>query len=243
MNAPSCCWGLGDHGVTISQPPKQTPCRWCFAWFAASPPRTTEDKLGLLKSSKWQSVDVIRVTFLDGTTHQRALVKRFAPGWTTNLARLAFSWVSDPADSDVRISFSREGSWSVIGSTCKEVPKGQPTMNFGWLAPDIADADARGVILHEFGHALGLVHEHQRLDPSGWNKEAVKADLSQWDDATIEHNLFEPMPSEAIDGSTLDTTSIMMYEVPAHWRTDGYSAGFNTELSPTDKTFICKLYP
>ena len=35
-------------------------------------------------------------------------------------------------------------------------------MNLGWVGtdPEITDIDM-GVILHEFGHALGLVHEHQ----------------------------------------------------------------------------------
>jgi hypothetical protein len=36
-------------------------------------------------------------------------------------------------------------------------------MNLGWLDAGFADATTkeRGTILHEFGHALGLLHEHQ----------------------------------------------------------------------------------
>ena len=35
-------------------------------------------------------------------------------------------------------------------------------------------------MLHEFGHALGLIHEHQSPFPGGfeWNREAVSEDTS-----------------------------------------------------------------
>ena len=35
-------------------------------------------------------------------------------------------------------------------------------MNLGWIStdPEITEED-RGVILHEFGHSLGYLHEHQ----------------------------------------------------------------------------------
>lgn len=34
-------------------------------------------------------------------------------------------------------------------------------MNFGWMWDRVPAEDLRATILHEFGHALGLVHEHQ----------------------------------------------------------------------------------
>ncbi|WP_437321271.1 matrixin family metalloprotease [Sorangium sp. So ce385] len=34
-------------------------------------------------------------------------------------------------------------------------------MNFGWLTLESTQADVESVVLHEFGHALGLIHEHQ----------------------------------------------------------------------------------
>ncbi len=225
----------------------QNPDCWCFAWFAAPLADTDQEKAGLLLSSKWQPGAVIRIAFLDGTDEQMALVKRFATEWITDLARLSFSWVNDPAHSEVRITFAQPGSWSVIGTTCKNIARDRATMNFGWLTPGVTDEEARRVIVHEFGHALGLVHEHQLLDPAGWNKPAVIDDLSKppnnWDAATIQHNMFDTYPPNRIERTTLDTTSIMMYPVPASWRTDGQSSGFNTDLSATDRAFIKKVYP
>src|SRR5438128_1710060 len=56
------------------------------------------------------------------------------------------------------------------------IPKSRPTMNFGWLRDDTEDAEYERVVVHEFGHALGAIHEHQ--NPKGgieWNLPAVYA--------------------------------------------------------------------
>jgi len=52
-------------------------------------------------------------------------------------------------------------SWSKVGSDAKEVidPK-KPTMSLGlWLGDTQYN---KHIVTHEFGHALGLEHEHQR---------------------------------------------------------------------------------
>jgi len=121
-------------------------------------------------------------------------------------------------------------------------------MNFGWLDPGVSDDEARRVILHEFGHALGLIHEHQNpVHAIKWNKDAVIADLSgppnNWDMDTIEHNMFEKYPRNDINGTKLDTTSIMMYPIPASWTLDGTHSDLNTDLSKVDKRFIRQQYP
>jgi len=237
--------------------------QWCFAWFEAPPPTTGAERAALVKDNKWKQPNdptqiVISISFLDGTKEQQDLVQRFATEWITNLANLDFSW-GPPPDTDIRISFSYPGSWSAIGTTCRNVPKkmtlpngtevDRPTMNFGWLAPGVDEQEARRVILHEFGHALGLIHEHQNpLGNIKWNKPAVIADLSKppnnWDRETIERNMFEEYPSNEIFGTKLDQHSIMMYPIPRSWVTDGsQSVGLNTDLSDTDRKFIRLQYP
>lgn len=220
--------------------------KWCFAWHQAPAPTSATAKAALVKDNKWQSGDTITISFLDGTQQQKDLVQRFSKEWT-DLANLTFSWQAPP-NTDIRITFRYSGSWSVIGTTCRAVPKNEPTMNFGWLTPDVTDQEARRVILHEFGHALGLIHEHQNpISQIKWNKPAVIRDLSgppnMWDAQTIEHNMFEAYPSNEIAGTTLDWHSIMMYPIAASWTLDGSSAGLNDDLSGTDKTFIQQQYP
>jgi len=221
--------------------------KWCFAWFKAPPPKTGSTKAALVKDSKWVSGDTISIAFLDGTEQQKALVRRFASEWVDGLANLKLSFQNSPK-ADIRISFQFKGSWSVIGTTCKNVPNNEATMNFGWLDPGISDSKARQVILHEFGHALGLIHEHQNPNHAiDWNKPAVIADLSgppnNWDEETIQHNMFEVYPPNEVAATKLDSTSIMMYRIPKAWTNDGTSSEFNDNLSETDKKFIRKQYP
>jgi serralysin len=231
---------MGDNG--------QKQGEWCFAWYAGEDASSADSRGALLKAAKWAPGDTIRIAFLDGTDQQKALVKQYAEEWVEDLANLQFSWVNDPAQSDIRISFQYKGSWSVLGTTCQNVPKNQPTMNFGWLTPTVAAPEAKRVILHEFGHALGLIHEHQNpLGGIQWNKPAVIADLSgppnNWDLATIEHNMFKPYDEAAVNGTLLDKESIMLYPIPASWTTGGFSAGSNKELSSTDRDLIKSEYP
>jgi len=117
-------------------------------------------------------------------------------------------------------------------------------MNFGWLKPSSSDAEVQRVVLHEFGHALGLVHEHQL--PAGgiqWNKPAVYADLEpKWSREKIEKNLFATIAPEEAAMTNLDPTSIMMYPIKKSWTTNGFSTGLNATLSPIDIALIRNMY-
>ena len=223
---------------------------WCFAWYEGETlPPGSKTKAALVKKHRWPVGSIVRIGFVDGTAAQQALVKKYAVGWIApGRANLKFNWVP-PAQADIRISFAHKGSWSVLGTTCKNVAKPQPTMNFGWLGPTVSAQEAERVILHEFGHALGLIHEHQNpLGSINWNKPVVYADLSgppnNWDRATIDHNMFATYPRQEIQGTATDPTSIMMYPLPASWvKPPSTPVGLNSNLSATDKSFIKKAYP
>lgn len=79
-------------------------------------------------------------------------------------ANITFSMVD--ANGDIRITFNPDlGSWSYVGLGCKssKIKATDPTMNLGWIDDKSANLDPneKGTILHEFGHALGMMHEHQ----------------------------------------------------------------------------------
>lgn len=222
--------------------------RWCFAWLHPTPETEGLPRAGLVRDSKWQEGDIITVSFLDGDAGVQDRVRAVAQEWTgPGMAGLTLDFRKDTTKTLVRISFKYPGSWSVIGTSCRQVPKDQPTMNYGWLKPGGDEAELRRVVLHEFGHALGLIHEHQ--SPAGgipWNKDAVYRDLSgppnNWSRAVIDHNMFEPYAKKETNYTKLDAKSIMMYPIPARWTTNGFSVGLNGELSSTDKKFIHKQY-
>jgi hypothetical protein len=55
--------------------------------------------------------------------------------------------------------------------------------------------------------------------------------------------MFRYYPLTEVIPTDVDATSIMMYPIPKAWTTDGFSAGFNGELSPSDKSLVASVYP
>jgi serralysin len=211
---------------------------------------TAGTKAALLNKFRWPNGAQVTIRFLEGDQKLQERVQAVAQEWVApNLAHLFLSFRPQSETTDIRIAFRQgRGSWSVLGTFCRSVPEPEPTMNFGWIDANSPDQVLRSVVLHEFGHALGLIHEHQ--NPKGgipWNEDAVIADLSgppnNWDLATIKRNMFEQYSPDAVSGTEVDAQSIMMYPIPAAWTLNGFSAGFNSELSEKDKTFIRFAYP
>lgn len=202
---------------------------------------STATRAAFERKKLWISGSTIRVKFMEGNTSQQNKVKEFANEWT-KYANIKFDF-NDDNDAEIRITFDpNKGSWSYIGTDCKGIPFDDATMNFGWLD--------KAVVLHEFGHALGMIHEHQ--NPQGgikWNKPKVYEDLGGspnfWSKATVDRNMFQTYDTNQINGTAVDKKSIMLYRVPEHWTVDGFSSVKNTELSEVDKSFIgsSMVYP
>jgi hypothetical protein len=185
----------------------------------------------------------LRVRFLDGVPEVRDKVADVAKQWS-QFADMKFNFGNDPL-AEIRISFAEQGrSWSHTGTEALEIERDKPTMNFGWLTPDSTDDDY-SVVLHEFGHALGCVHEHQ--SPAGdiqWNKPVVYdyyAELG-WSPQMVDENVFARYSGTRTQYSQFDTKSIMLYPVPKAHTLNGFEVGWNTTLSDTDKTFMANTY-
>jgi serralysin len=193
----------------------------------------------------WSRGRVLHVAFGGGSLQAHEAVKRYASEWS-RYANIRFDF-SSPAPHDIRISFQSPGCWSYIGTDANLVPAAQPTMNFDPLEFFNDEKRIAGVILHEFGHALGLLHEHQS-PASGmqWNKEAVLADCQKWGWSAdvIRHNILHQYQAGTKTQFTrFDPKSIMVYPIPPHWTTNGYFVNANVELSQTDRDFIGQVYP
>ena len=217
----------------------------CFAWFPMTPLPGAQ-RAALRKRSQWSPGERILVAFLDGAPELQEKVKNVAQEWVApGMANLELIFVQDPAQAVIRVSFVMDGnSWSAVGTDCRSVKAPEPTMNFGWLTPSSAEDSIRRVVLHEFGHALSLIHEHQ--NPVGgikWNWEQVYKDLSgKWTKEQIDHNVFESARVAETNHTAFDPHSIMIYPIPEKWTVDGFSVGFNNDLSDTDRSFIREQY-
>jgi serralysin len=219
----------------------------CVDQLLDPPPQTPTERMALVKGSKWPLGSQIRVKFLGGTPVVRAKVKEYALQWM-QYARVTLTFVED-GNAHVRISFVKGGSSSRIGTDCKKIPADQATMNYGWLTDTTAEDEFSRVILHEFGHALGCIHEHQHPEAGiHWNKPNVYAYYAKppnsWTKEKTDYNIFATYDKDlTVATKTLDPASIMLYAIPPEFTTDGFTVGWNRVLSEIDQKFIAKMYP
>lgn len=199
--------------------------------------------------------DPITYKFLDGrfggNEVQRTKVRTAIPEWTW-YANVTFKEVAKGEPAYIKITFDpSDGSWSVIGNDATKEDDDVATMNLGWVKANNKNLprEERGVILHEFGHALGLLHEHQSpahgsqsvLDPEatvkfymkdqGWTREMVM------DQVVKTYNL-----NDVSNFSQVDTKSIMHYYQPSEV-TGGDPIDYNYVFSERDKAYMVINYP
>lgn len=207
-------------------------------------------RMALLTVKKWQTGSVLKCRFLEGSAAQQQKAKEKAKEWT-QYARIDIQFVTTP-DEHVRIAFTPgQGSWSAIGTDCLNTsyfPKHQPTMNFGWLTEGTDDEEWRRVVVHEFGHALGCIHEHQQPNENlDWNVQAVYDYFSgppnYWSKADIDHNVLQKYSPAGTVATSFDRESIMLYQFPGELFKSGKGTPNNTDLSKLDKSMIAQMYP
>ncbi|WP_422089469.1 M12 family metallopeptidase [Tenacibaculum ovolyticum] len=195
-------------------------------------------------SKHWVNGQTIRVKFLSGTTRFQAKVKEYASEWE-KYANIKFQWVSSNSPADIKIYIGGSKHWSNLGTDSKY---SQHSMNLGYY--DNGGPIPRGfkrTVIHEFGHALGLDHEHK--NPTAgikWNKPQVYKDYAawyKWTEAMVDFNVFEKLSKNSTNYSEYDPKSIMHYPIYASHTLDGYSVGTNNNISAIDKKFISEVYP
>lgn len=205
-------------------------------------------KMALIAGKQWSDGKKLGVYFMDGSAIQKARVKEQAVKWS-KFANITFDFAASKASAEVRISFvADDGSWSYIGTDCLGINNTRPTMNFGWLKDNTDATEYERVVVHEFGHALGAIHEHQ--NPRGgiqWNLRAVYAYFAGppnfWTKEETDVNVISKYSVNQLNASKYDPDSIMLYQFDGALIKGGKPTKFNTRMSKGDKRFIGKQYP
>lgn len=162
---------------------------------------------------------MLKYSFFGGTPKQQAKVEEVIQEWTW-YANITFE-KSPPKNSDatLRITFDpTKGSWSYVGNSAKSCVGPAPTINLGWISDtDTIAKKERGVILHEFGHVLGLMHEHESPARNASlrlkEREIIQyySETQNWDEATVRKQVLDVYSKESVSNySKLDAGSIMM---------------------------------
>ena len=217
---------------------------------------------------------ILTIEFLDGWTFrdERNLVEKAVKDWTSE-SNIVPLFVSN-GKSDIRVKFDdiKTGEWHVktenvgapLGDRKTHWNSNEYTM---YLTTDFSYATA----LHEFGHALGLVHEHLNpkfLEYFKWREDTKLPEFGTTQfykkigDSTgfssntdIYHNLFAIREVDE-ERSSFDMASVMTYYISKEFlevlpnTPPGIEAAFennrgipdNAKLSKGDREFIVQCY-
>ncbi len=188
----------------------------------------------------WPVGSTIAVGFQGGTAEQRSAVERYARTWT-NYANIDLSF-EDQENASVLVAFdSSGGNWSFVGTDVLRRADDEPTMNLA----QVTEAN----VLHQFGHVLGLQHEHGNPKASfEWNLPEIQRELggppNHWSLDQIRANVLKQWEPDLYPvEKPFDPYSVMLYTFPANWTRGSIRLQMGERLSEGDKEFVRLLYP
>ncbi|MFG2267378.1 M12 family metallopeptidase [Streptomyces sp. NPDC048720] len=208
----------------------------------------------LANHSKWVNGTQLRYSFLNGADDG------VAKAWLTEVHNgfeeweglgigLKFRPEDNPAESEIRITFADDGSWSYVGTDCLGIGVEQATMNFGW---DPTSPYGKATVRHEIGHSIGFCHEHQNpFAGIDWNADDVYRSMAGppnfWPHETTYNNIIRKLSTDQVTGSHWDVQSIMEYGFGPGLinRPEEYRNGIPSPLkvSEQDKEYVRSWYP
>lgn len=208
--------------------------------------------LAFYQNTRWAPGQTLNVLFVDGDDVPAkvydAATQLVRDSWEANTS-LNFNFFRGDGEAGVTYHITVQfladkGYNSRLGKFSASY---RPSMYLSHLHEyPIDSAVFRRVVMHEFGHALGAIHEHQNPNVNiQWNKEAVYQAMARppgrWTRAYTDNAYFNTLPSDL--ASEFDDKSIMLYQIPKEWTTNGFSSPYLSKFSELDAEWAQQAYP
>ncbi|WAH60149.1 peptidase M12 [Pseudomonas silvicola] len=161
-------------------------------------------------------------------------------------ANLTLELITDTAQAEVRVMMKPSGSVgpsAEVGTDALTIAADMPTLTMPeWPG----DENFEAAVLHEFGHVLGLEHEHQHPDANiPWDEPKLYEGLLAygWDKQTVDENFLTRFDATLAAYGPYDPDSVMHYAVENQFTVGDWERPSNFVLSDGDKAFIRQAYP
>ncbi|MEO4016027.1 MULTISPECIES: M12 family metallopeptidase [Pseudomonas] len=206
----------------------------------------TRRKRSLINYSKlWANGRTLKIAFIDGPNdeHKQKIIDA-ASQWLPYI-NLKFEFVDD-LQGEIRIATKNNDNSSMLGTDALLIHPDWPTMNLG-VKPEHEDFEV--IVIHEFGHALGAMHEHQHPEANiPWDKPKVyefyqNREMNPLSREDVDRNLFAPFNTLDAIYTSYDKKSIMHHPVPNTLTVGNWEVPINRRLSKKDKRLMKLLYP
>ncbi len=192
--------------------------------------------------TKGTGLITLGVHFYNGTkSEQQRLIKR-ASGWIDERLskQLVFKFGVTEEEAQIRVHFSNSGpNNSAIGRDALHKHfKKKPTLRIRNMHS----------VAHEFGHALGLLHEHRHEEiPFTFAEDKVIAEMrrppNKWTESKTRRNILRPNKgSKCVGDQGFNEDSVMIYQIPKRWTVEGVSFSPNRNISQRDRNCIYAVY-
>jgi len=174
-------------------------------------------------------------------------INKWAPYVSLSFQFVDLSDDDEQYEGDIRVELSplyNTVARSLIGTDALAAPAHEATM---WLGVNTTDPKYESVVIHEFGHALGRLHEHQHPDASiPWDREKAYAALEKnhgMSRAAVDAIVF-PLPRDNnLTYAPYDRLSVMHYLIPNEITVGDWEQPTNLHLSAGDIAFARNMYP
>ncbi len=205
-------------------------------------------RLAMVTAKWWRAGGVnLTVSFLDtppASVRSKILAHANAWGQSANI-----QFRETALGGQVRIARAPgDGYWSFLGTDILQIAAGQPTMNLDSFSDATPDSEYKRVVRHEFGHTIGMAHEHMRrqivsrIDPQ--KAIAYFAMMDGWDAQMVRDQVLTPLEDSTLTATpSADVTSIMCYQLPGTITVDGQPIPGGLDIDASDFALAAKLYP